>query len=114
MSKLLPDWIGEVKQSYEGDSLAEEVKKSISEARGGQDGWEEEEGRAGDASVRCDPRSVCEPERRYGTRNQLVTLPSWERLWELNFKLAPRQRRPLRQDHLRFFSEMWHLSIPKR
>ena len=98
----------------EGDSLAEEVKKSISEARGGQDGWEEEEGRAGDASVRCDPRSVCEPERRYGTRNQLVTLPSWERLWELNFKLASCQRRPLRQDHLRFFSEMWHLSIPKR
>lgn len=44
VSKLLPDWIGEVKQSYEGDSLAEEVKKSISEARGGQDGWEEEEG----------------------------------------------------------------------
>ena len=44
MSKLLPDWIGEVKQSYEGSKLAEEVKKSISEARGGQDGWEEEEG----------------------------------------------------------------------
>ena len=44
MSKLLPDWIGEVKQSHEGDSLAQEVKKSISEARGGQDGWEEEEG----------------------------------------------------------------------
>jgi hypothetical protein len=78
VSKLLPDWIGEVKQSYEGDSLAEEVKKSISEARGGQDGWEEEEGQAGDASVRCDPRSVCEPERRYGTRNQLVTLPSYQ------------------------------------
>ena len=44
VSKLLPDWIEEVKQSYEGDSLAEEVKKSISEARGGQDGWEEVEG----------------------------------------------------------------------
>jgi hypothetical protein len=44
VSKLLPDWIGEVKQSYEGSKLAEEVKKSISEARGGQDGWEEEEG----------------------------------------------------------------------
>jgi len=36
------------------------------------------EGQAGDASVRCDPRSVCEPERRYGTRNQLVTLPSYQ------------------------------------
>lgn len=37
VSKLLPDWI-DVKQSYKGEKLAEEVKKSISEARGGQDG----------------------------------------------------------------------------
>jgi len=39
---------------------------------------EKSEGQAGDASVRCDPRSVCEPERRYGTRNQLVTPPSYQ------------------------------------